>query len=80
MQVVVRDELAYAELDWVRMPDFFRARMQRITAADAMSREVVMIRPDATLDEIVQVLSERRRHRVLIGIGCSSASEVSCSA
>lgn len=61
------DEIPCSGADWVRMPDHFRIRMQKITAADAMSRDLVMVGPDAPLDEVVQALSTHRLHRVLVG-------------
>ncbi len=61
------DALPYPEADWERTPDHFRNRMQKITAAEAMSHEVVMVRPDAPLDEVVRILSAHRLHRVLVG-------------
>lgn len=62
-----RDELPYSGSDWLRMPESFQDRMQDLTAADAMSREIVMVRPDANVDEIVKTLSRHRVHRVLVG-------------
>lgn len=64
-----RDELPYSEPDWIGMPEDFRDRMQQLTAADAMTRELVMVPPDATVDEIVHAMSENRVHRVLVGEG-----------
>lgn len=64
-----RDELPYSGADWIEMPEDFQDRMQRLTAADAMTRELVMVRPDATVDEIVRAMSEHRVHRVLVGDG-----------
>jgi CBS domain-containing protein len=43
--------------------------MQELTAADVMTRELVMVQPDATLDEIGQAMSEHHVHRVLVGEG-----------
>lgn len=62
-----RDELPYSGPDWLRMPEDLQDRMQALTAADAMTRELVMVRPDATLDEVVQTMSAQRVHRVLVG-------------
>lgn len=64
-----RDELPYSGTDWIAMPEDFQDRMQQLTAADAMSRELVMVRPDATVDEIVRAMSKNRAHRVLVGEG-----------
>lgn len=64
-----RDELSYSGPDWIGMPEDFQDRMQQLTAADAMTRELVIVRPDATVDEIVRAMSENRVHRVLVGEG-----------
>ena len=64
-----RDELPYSGPDWLRMPEDFQDRMQDLTAADAMTREIVMVSPDATVDEIVRTMSTHRVHRVLVGEG-----------
>lgn len=62
-----RDELPYSGPDWLGMPDDFQDRMHALTAADAMTRELVMVGPDATLDDIVRAMSDHRVHRVLVG-------------
>lgn len=62
-----RDELPYSGPDWVGMPDDLQDRVQALTAADVMTRELVMVRPDATIDQIVRTMSEHRVHRVLVG-------------
>jgi CBS domain-containing protein len=52
---------------FARMPEEFRDRMEALTAADAMSREIVMVGPDATAEEVAHVMLARRIHRVLVG-------------
>ncbi len=61
-----RDELPYSGPDWLRMPEDFQDRMQELTAADAMTREIVAIGPDATVDELAKTMLEHRVHRVLV--------------
>ena len=62
-----RDELPYSGPDWLRMPEDFQDRMQALTAADAMTRELVMVGPDATIDEIARTMLEHHVHRLLVG-------------
>ena len=62
-----RDELPYSGPDWLRMPEDFQDRMQRLTAEDAMTRELVMVSPDATADEVARTMLEHHVHRVLVG-------------
>lgn len=64
-----RDELPYSGPDCLRMPEDFQDRMQELTAADAMTRAIVMVGPDATVDEIARTMSAHRVHRVLVGEG-----------
>lgn len=61
-----RDDLRDSGPDWVGIPEDFHDRIQELTAADVMTRELVTVRPDATLDEIVRTMSEHRVHRVLV--------------
>ena len=61
-----REELPYSGPDWIRMPEDFQDRMQELTAADAMTRELVTVGPDASLDEVARVMLEHRVHRVLV--------------
>jgi CBS domain-containing protein len=62
-----RDELPYAGLDWLNMPEDFAERMQMLTAEDAMTRELVMVGLDDTADEIARTMLEHHVHRVLVG-------------
>ncbi|HEU4726762.1 MAG TPA: CBS domain-containing protein [Kofleriaceae bacterium] len=62
-----RDELPYSGPDWLAMPEDFQDRMQELTAADAMTRELVMVGPDALLDAVVDTMLTQKVHRVLVG-------------
>lgn len=62
-----RDQLPYSSPDWLRMPDDFQDRMQNLTAADAMTRELVMVGPDATVEEVARTMLEHHVHRLLVG-------------
>ena len=61
-----RDELPYSGPDWLQMPEDFQDRMQELTAADAMTRDLVTVGPDATVDDIARTMLEHRVHRVLV--------------
>lgn len=62
-----RGELPYAGPDWLRMPEDLPRRMQALTAADAMTRELVMLGPDATIHEVTRAMLTHKVHRALIG-------------
>jgi len=47
-----RSQLPYSGPDWQSMPQDFQDRMQELTAADAMTRELVTISKDATIEEL----------------------------
>lgn len=49
------------------MPEDFQDRMQALTAEDAMTREIVMVGPDATVDELARTMLEHHVHRLLVG-------------
>lgn len=61
-----RDELEYSGPDWQRMPLDFQDRMQAITAEQAMTKELVMVSPDASIEEVARTMLEHRIHRVLV--------------
>lgn len=61
-----RDELPYSGPDWLRMPEDFQDRMQELTVADAMTRELVTVGPDASIDDIARTILEHHVHRVLV--------------
>lgn len=61
-----RDQLPYSGPDWLSMPKDFQDRVQALTAADAMTRDLVVVGPDATAYEIAQTMLKHRVHRVLV--------------
>jgi CBS domain-containing protein len=61
-----RDELPYSGPDWLEMPEDFQDRVQDLTAADAMTRDIVAVGPDATVGDIARTMREHRVHRVLV--------------
>ena len=61
-----RSQLPYSGPDWQSMPQDFQDRMQELTAADAMTRELVTISKDATIEELAQTMLEHHVHRVLV--------------
>lgn len=67
MTTYFRDELPYSGPDWLQMPMDFQDRMQTLTAADAMTREIVMVGPDALVEDIARTLLAHHVHRVLVG-------------
>jgi CBS domain-containing protein len=62
-----RDELPYSGPDWQRMPDDFQDRMEGLCASDAMTREIVMVGPDATIQQVARTMLKHHVHRVLVG-------------
>ena len=61
-----RDELLYSGPDWQRMPEDFQDRMEKVTAADAMTKDLITVGPDATVDEVARKMLEHHIHRVLV--------------
>lgn len=61
-----RDDLPYSGPDWLAMPEDFQDRMQSLTVADAMTRDLVTAGPDATVEEVARTMLEHRVHRVLV--------------
>jgi len=61
-----RNELPYSGPDWLQMPEDLQDRMQVLTAADAMTREIVVIGIDATVAEIAGAMLEHHVHRLLV--------------
>jgi len=61
-----RGDLPYSSPDWQQMPEDIQDRMQRLTAADAMSRTLVGIGPDATIHEIAARMLDQHVHRLLV--------------
>jgi CBS domain-containing protein len=66
-----RDELPYSGPDWSEMPEDLQDRVQELTAADAMTRELVTVRPDTSLADVARTMFEHRVHRVLVCEGGS---------
>lgn len=62
----LRDLVEYSGPDWASMPDDFQDRLSDLSVADAMTREVVEVSPEATVGEVARVLCEQRIHRVLV--------------
>ena len=60
-----RDELAYSGPSY-RVSDDMQDRMQQLTAEDAATRELVTVRPDATVEEIARKMLDQHIHRVLV--------------
>lgn len=61
-----RDDQPSSEPAWQRIPDELQDHLQELTAADAMTREVVTIGPDATLAEIARQMLAHHVHRLLV--------------
>lgn len=61
-----RDEPPYSGPDGTELPEDLGGRVDDLTAADAMTRELVVVRPDATIDEVARTMLEHRVHRVLV--------------
>jgi CBS domain-containing protein len=64
-----RDELPYSGPDWLLMPEDLQDRVQGVTVEDAMTRTLVMVGPEAGVDEIARTMLEHHVHRVLVGEG-----------
>ena len=58
-------ETPYAA-DWTRVPESLHDRLRGMTAADAMTRELVSVSPDAPIAEVARVMRDQRIHRVLV--------------
>jgi CBS domain-containing protein len=62
-----RDQLPYSGPDWMQIPADLQDRMQELTAEDIMTRQLVTVRPDASLEEVARTMVDQRVHRVLVG-------------
>lgn len=60
------DELPYAGPDWLYLPDDLQERVDRLTAGDAMTRDVIHVGPDASLADVARLMIEHRIQRVLV--------------
>lgn len=64
-----RDELPFTSPRWLDVPEDLQNQAQTLTAEDVMTREVVMVRPDAPIDEVARTMLDQHVHRVLVGAG-----------
>ena len=55
-----RDVLEFSAPDGVSELEDFQDRLEELTVADAMTKEIVMVSPDATLRQVAQTLVEHR--------------------
>jgi len=62
-----RDEASYDAPDWITLPDFFADRMRELTAGDVMTKDVVMVAPDAPVEDVASTMLAHHVHRVLVG-------------
>jgi len=69
--VVGEDGIVYgvvSALDLLRVVhDELEPVAGELTAADAMTKTIVMVPPDAGIDEVARTMREQRIHRVLVG-------------
>jgi CBS domain-containing protein len=63
-----RDELPFSSSELADVAEDFQNRPQTLTAADVMTREVVMVPPDAPIGEVARTMLDQRIHRVLVGV------------
>ncbi len=61
-----RDELPSTGADWTELPRRLADRMENMTAADAMTHEIVMVTPDTPLDVVAETMRQHHIHRVLV--------------
>lgn len=64
-----RDLLPYSAPDWSAGPEDFQNRLAALRVSDAMTRDVLTIRPDAPASEIARDLRARHIHRVFVVAG-----------
>jgi CBS domain-containing protein len=62
-----RDELPYPGPDWAQIPEDLQDHMQELTADDIMTRQIVTVPPDASLEQVARTMLDQRIHRVLVG-------------
>lgn len=62
-----RDETPYDAPDWTTLPDFFADRMRVLTAADVMTRDVIMVAAAAPVEDVASTMLSHHVHRVLVG-------------
>lgn len=61
-----RDVLPFSVSDWSRDVEDFQDRLEELTVADAMTKEIVSVSPNASLRQVATALREHRVHRVLV--------------
>jgi len=61
-----RELLEFSGPDWGSTPEDFQDRLAQLTAADAMTEQVISVEPDAPLSEVARLLRFHRVHRVLV--------------
>lgn len=61
-----RELVEFSGPDWGMVPEDFQNRLAQLTAADAMSEQVISVGPDAGIAEIARTLRFHRIHRVLV--------------
>jgi len=66
MTAYLSNDQEYSSPDWIETPDDLQDRMQGLTVADAMTREIVTIGPDATVAEIARMMLVHHVHRLLV--------------
>jgi len=61
-----RDQIVYAGADWSDIPSELQDRMQEVTVADAMTRDLVTVAPDAPIADVARLMLAHHIHRVLV--------------
>jgi CBS domain-containing protein len=61
-----RDSLPFSVSDWSRDVEDFQDRLEELTVADAMSKDIVSVPPGASLREVAATLRNHHVHRVLV--------------
>lgn len=61
-----REDLPYPVSAWMHLPGDVQDRMANVCAKDAMSREIVKVGPDTTVEEVAHIMLDQRIHRVLV--------------
>ncbi len=67
------------ERDRERVADAVASRWQDARVEDVMSRDLIQVAPDASLDRVARLLLERRVHRVLVMDGTRLAGILSAT-
>ena len=72
-----RDVLDFSGPEGASDLDDFQDRLKELTVADAMTRELVTVGPNASLRDVAQTLARHRIHRVLVVEGDRLAGIIS---